>query len=85
MECEDEVIMANFITHYNNKYELINLDLLENVGAVMDVKITEPIKDSDGLFTLLYDFQGSDQYVEKFTTVNKLKRRLDDIRHHQGV
>ena len=72
--------MAKFITHYNNKYELINLDLIENIYAMLDKE--NPIKDSDGFYTLILDAsqkECSEQYIEKFKTIEELEKRLDEI------
>ncbi len=76
--------MAKFITHYNNKYELINLDLIENIYAVTNYRDDKrvPIKDSDGFFTLKLDspwYNPDDQtsYVEKFSSIKDLEGRLE--------
>ncbi|KKN21525.1 hypothetical protein LCGC14_0924420 [marine sediment metagenome] len=80
--------MAKFITHFNNKHALINLDLIENIYAQRDGAPPLPIKDSDGLFTLILDppwyineeIETKVEYIEKFKSVEELEARLNFFR-----
>ena len=82
--------MDRFIPHYNNKFELINLDLIESIYAVTgSMDDGYPIKDSDSFYTLILNapcygdtMKPSINYTEKFETIEQLKARIITLRTH---